>query len=210
MDKFRIIVIMIGAGMIIMFSLYSFGSYLSSSYLPKIGTKVEPKNNSILNVDSTSNKSIQMVAYQNRERPENFYSIQFPSYANVLHGNQSGSYTAKLPHGIFSVELVDIPDTSNVELNFLTKVKPALESSVRDFHQISFNPLSIGGSRAWDLTYAWKNSTTEMESSKIFVEGADMAAAITYSGLRQQLMDHQDINSTVIQPVLQSFHWIVK
>ena len=208
-DKFRIIVIIIGAGMIITFSLYSFGSYFSSSS-PKTGTKAEPVNNSGSNVDLTRNKSIQMIAYENREKPENFYLIQFPSNANVLHGNKSGSYTAKLSHGIFSVDLVDIPDNSNVELYLLTKVKPALESSIKNFNQISFNQLSIGGNRAWDLTYAWKNSTAEMESIKTFVEGSDEAAAITYSGLRQQFVDNQNINSTVIQPVLKSFHWIVK
>jgi hypothetical protein len=148
-DKFRIIVIMIGAVTIITFSLYSFSSYLSSSpYLPKTGTKVEPKNNSDLNVDLARNKSIQMIAYENREKPENFYSIQFPSYANVLYGNKSGSYTAKIPQGIFYVELVDIPDNSNVELYLLSRVKPALESSMRDFNQIGFNQLSIGGNRA--------------------------------------------------------------
>src|SRR4051794_4404658 len=103
--------------MIIMFSLYSFDSYLSSTSSPKSGTKAEPMSKADSNGSLTANKSIQMITYQNRERPENFYSIQFPSYTNVLHGNQSGSYTAKLPHGFFSVELVDIPDTPNVELN---------------------------------------------------------------------------------------------
>ena len=104
--------------------------------------------------------------------------------------------------------MIDIPDDSNVELFILTNIKPSLESSLDSFKQINFSPLSIDGHRAWELAYTWKNNTTPMTSLKTIVEGADEANAITYSGELKQFIN-QGLNSTLIQPVLKSFHWMV-
>ena len=152
--------------------------------------------------------SIKMATYENREKPENFYSIQFPNSIRVVHGKEPAEYLGKSLQGIFSVELIDIPDDSNVELFILTNIKPSLESSLDSFKQINFSPLSIDGHRAWELAYTWKNNTTPMTSLKTIVEGADEANAITYSGELKQFIN-QGLNSTLIQPVLKSFHWMV-
>ena len=136
--------------------------------------------------------------------------MKLPDYVNVLHGNKSGSYIAKLPNGILAVELMDVPDNSNPELLFLTQVKPGLESSLKNYHQISLKQLTINGNRAWDLTYIWKNSTTDIESTKTLIEGSDAAAVITYSGAKPNFIDNSSINSTLINPILNSFQWIVK
>ena len=229
MDKFKAVVITIGALTIITFSLYNFGYYLSPS-IPQSGAKVNPvksesdtgtiKNgttdsppqNQIQtgNIFTSSNmaSSIKMATYENREKPENFYSIQFPNSIRVVHGKEPAEYLGKSLQGTFSVELIDIPDDSNVELFILTNIKPSLESSLDSFKQINFSPLSIDGHRAWELAYTWKNNTTPMTSLKTIVEGADEANAITYSGELKQFIN-QGLNSTLIQPVLKSFHWMV-
>ena len=154
------------------------------------------------------NTNIELATYENREKPENFYSIHFPTHMNVIHGDKPGSLVAESPQGVFSVDLVDIPDDSNVELYLLTNVKPSLESALQNFTQIKFSSASVGDNRAWELAYTWKNATTVMRSLKTFVEGQDEATAITYTGTYPQLI-HMNINSTLIQPVLQSFHWMV-
>jgi hypothetical protein len=213
MDKSKLFVILVGSIIIILFSFYSFGGYLSSNSTSKAGTKVQPVNSfsNSPNTHLTNNantKPLQFITYTNRETAGNYYSLKLPNYVNVLHGNKPGSYITKLPNGILSVELMDIPDTSNPELLFLTNVKPSLESSLKNYHQISLRQLTIDGKRAWDLTYVWKNSTKDIESSKTLMEGPDAASVITYSGEKPNFIDNQSINSTLITPILNSFHWI--
>jgi hypothetical protein len=203
MNKSRILIIVAGVVIIVAFSLYTFGS---NSTEPKPGTKANPVN-SVAQVGSAGPASSTASTFVNRENPGNFYSIQFPTKASVEHGNGSGSYIAKLPQGVFSVQLVDIPDTSDVQLILLTQIQPALKSSLQDFNRVGYNQFTVGGHRAWDLTYTWKNATIGMESIKSIVEGSDHAAAITFSGARQMFGD-QNTNSTVIRPVVESFHWI--
>lgn len=202
MNKSRILIIAAGVVIIVAFSLYTFGS---QSTAPRPGTKENPVNSGA--AGSGGPASATVSTFVNRENPGNFYSIQFPSKAGVEHGNTSGSYIAKLPQGVFSVQLVDIPDTSNVQLILLTQIQPALKSSLQDFNRVGYNQFTIGGHRAWGLTYTWKNGTIGMESIKAVVEGSDHSAAITFSGPRQGFGD-QITNSTVIRPVVGSFHWI--
>jgi hypothetical protein len=233
MDKFRLVVIALGTLIIVIFSLYNFGYYISP-LIPQSGAEVRPvsTSDSVTNfrtAEQTSNSAqvqktgsgtrdiisnlssaanIRMATYENREKPENFYSIQFPTDMIVTHGNRPGSVVAKSPQGVFLVDLVDIPDDSNVELYLLTNIKQSVESSLQNFSQIKFSSTSVGDNRAWELEYTWENATHMMGSVKTFVEGQDEATSITYTGTYPQLID-KNINSTLIQPVSQSFHWMV-
>jgi hypothetical protein len=156
LDKYRIIVVALGVLVIIAFSVYTFGSYSNkpkagtkvepvksvvtantsrtdiansdkNDFTEKaIGTPT--KSSSLSSNQSSSSSSMPMSLFENHEKIENFYSIQFPSNSTVMHGNESGSYVAKFSKGIFSVDLIDIPDNSNVQLYALTQVKPALKS----------------------------------------------------------------------------------
>jgi hypothetical protein len=224
--------LVLGVLVIIAFSIYTFGSY---STKPKGGTKVEPVKNAVTtnnsnadHVNSTFTKntigisksispssnsfspsSIPMSIFENREKIENFYSIQFPSSSTVLHGNESGSYAAKFSRIIFSVGLIDIPDNSNINIYAITQLKPTLQASMKNFNLIGFKQLNLGGQRAWELIYTWRNSTQNMESVKTLVEGSDNAAAITFSWPEQQYT-HQIINYTIVKPILASFHWTPK
>src|SRR5215472_1945242 len=203
MNKLHILIIAASIVIIVAFSLYTFGSQPT---IPKFGTKENPVN-SVAQVSNSKPSSSTLSTYVNRENPGNFYSIQFPSKAVVEHGNASGSYTAILPQGVFSVQLVDIPDNSDVPLVLLTHIQPALKSSLRDFNRVGYNQFNVGGHRAWDITYTWKNATARMESIKAIVEGSDNAASVTFSGPRQEF-GTQNTNFTVIKPVIESFHWI--
>ena len=206
MVKSKILIIAAAIVVIVAISVYTFGS---QSNAPKVGTKENPVN-PIGQAGSVGVGSpVKISTFVNRENPGNFYSIQFPANAVVVHGNGSGSYLARLPQGVFNVQLVDIPDTSNVQLTLLTQIEPALKSSLNGFNRVGYNQLTIGGNRAWDLTYSGRNATigTEMESIKTVIEGSDHAAAITFSAPRQELVA-QNVNSTVIRPVVNSFHWL--
>ena len=214
-DKFKVLVILAGSIIIILFSFYSFGELLSYTSTPKAGTQVLPINNSSYNqnvdlTENTNTKSIQFVTYKNLQTVENYYSLKLPNYVKVLQGNKPGSYISNLPNGILTIRLMNIPDDSNPALFFPTHVKPDIDSDLKGYHKISLKQLTINGNRAWDLTYIWKNSTTDMESTKTWIEGPDDAAIITYSGPKPNFIDNSIINSTLINPILNSFQWIEK
>jgi hypothetical protein len=226
MDKARIIILSLSAVVIIGFSLYSFGSYSTS---PKAGTKIQPVRMSASAPAGVVNKRLlqqqqenpnstlsqfpttaaAMNTYENRDKPENYYSIQFPSNAVVEHGKDSGSYVIKLPSNTatFSVGLLDVPDTSNVQLYMLTQEEPSLKSSLQHYKLIKSNQFTIGGNRAWDLIYTWENSTVPMESVKTFVEGSDNAAVLTASASAPEFIKNSDVFAN---QVLQSFRWLGK
>jgi hypothetical protein len=149
MNKLHILIIAASIVIIVAFSPYTFGS---QSTIPKSGTKENPVN-SVVQVSNNGLSFSTLSTYVNRENPGNFYSIQFPSKVAVEHGNASGSYTAILPQGVFSVRLVDIPDNSDVPLVLLTQIQPALKSSLQDFNRVGYNQFIVGGHRAWDLTH---------------------------------------------------------
>jgi hypothetical protein len=230
MDKTRIIILSLAVVVIIGFSLYSFGSYSTS---PKAGTKIQPVRISAsapAGVDNNNNKKLihpqqgnanstlspfptipttAMSIYENRDKPENYYSIQFPRNVVVEHGKDPGSYIIKLPSNTatFSVGLLDVPDTSNVQLYMLTQDEPSLKSSLQHYKLIKYNQLTIGGNRAWNLVYTWQNSTIPMESVKTFVEGSDNAAVITASASGPQFTKN---SNSLINQVVQSFRWLGK
>lgn len=202
MDKSRILIVVAGIAIIVGFSVYSFGSY---STAPKAGTQQSPVKSAVTSGGSVAPTTVS--TFENRENPGNFYSIQFPGGADVTHGNASGSYIVKMPKGIFSVQLVDIPDTSNVQLYLLTQIQPSLKSYLQDFNRIGYDQSNVGGHRAWDLTYTWNNRTIGMESMKTVVEGSDHAASITFSAPRQEFADRNAMSS-LVKSVVESFHWI--
>jgi len=196
---------------VIAFSLYSFNSYLTA---PQAGTKIEPTKN-LVPLANPYNNTIQqnltmpsgafkMNAFENHDSPGNYYSIQFPSEANVVHGGKPGSFIARLSQSTISVELVDIPDNSNVQLHILTQDEPSLKSSLQDYNRISLNQIKIGDVASWNLVYMWKNGTATMESVKTFVVGADNAALITFSGPSQEFGQ----NNSTINSVMESFRWV--
>jgi len=151
------------------------------------------------------NKSMSSLdVYENKDVPENYYSIGFPTGANVVQGANPGSYIATLPPYKYSVELQDIPDDSNVQLYTLTHAEPALKSSLPGYKLVSSGQLNVGKNRTWDLVYTWKNSTQGLETIKAFIEGKDQAAAVTFTS---PIQDYAKNNST-INLVLENFGWL--
>ncbi len=142
--------------------------------------------------------------YENRDTPENYYSIGFPGGADVVHGDKPGSYIASIRPSTFLVDLQDIPDVTNVQLYTLTHAEPALKSSLTGYKLVSSGHLQVGKNRAWDLVYIWKNSTQDLKTMKVFIEGQDQAGVITISS---PIQDYA-INNSTGSSVLQSFRWL--
>lgn len=152
------------------------------------------ENNSITSLD----------VYENKDVPENYYTIGFPAGANVVQGANPGSYIATISAYKYSVELQDIPDDSNVQLYTLTHAEPALKSSLAGYKLVSSGQLAAWKNRAWDLVYTWKNSTQGLETIKVFIEGKDQAAVVTLSCPIQ----YYSKNNSTMNSVLENFRWL--
>jgi hypothetical protein len=145
-----------------------------------------------------------MNIFRNKDVPENYYSIAFPSIGTVVHGNAPGDIIFRSRNITSSVELQDIPDDSNVELFTLTHTEPELKSSVSNYKLISSGQLNAGGNRGWDIIYTWKNSSQDVETMKAIVEGKDQAAVVSFTS---QTKDYPKNNST-INSILENFQWL--
>jgi len=204
---------------IVLFSIYNFTGFLPSigSNVPNTGTRIQPVNlaSSLSNKTtitnsasqhnaSSTNSTMVLNVFENRDKAENYYSIQFPANAEVTHGNKSGSYIARLNNGLITSRFQDISDTTTVQLYILSQDEPSLKSSLQDYKQVSFKQLTIAGQRAWSVAYTWKNGTEQMESSRTYVEGPDESMVIEFTSSVDQFSQ----NNSLINAVTESFRWI--
>ena len=207
MNKSRLLLASIGVTALVAFTLYSFWSSPS----PKAGTRVEPVASSITanNISSPNQKPaspVSMNIFDNKDMPENYYSIQFPKNFKVVHGDKQGALVARMQNGIVSSQLMDVPDNSNLQNYVKTKVEPSLASSLQGYTRINLSQTTVAGNNALDLTYSWKNSTSEMESAKTFIEGPDHAMVITSSWPRAEFGHSVPMTNSIVA----SFQWLRK
>jgi hypothetical protein len=225
----RVLILAAGIIAVVGFSVYNFMDSFTSN-APEAGTKITPmgeassssisatetkgaNNSSIAKQDvqdtsssagSNANGNKTLNIYENRDKRENYYSIKFPAAAAVVHGDKAGSYVARTNDGLFTSRLQDIPDDTNVQLYILTHDEPQLNSSLTAYGQVSFNQLTIGQQRGWNLVYTWKNGTSEMESARTYVEGPDEAMVIEFTAPAQEFAK----NEPLMTAVRESFQWI--
>lgn len=207
MNKSRLLLASVGVTAIVVFTIYTFWS----SPLPKAGIKIEPVANQTYTKYNSSTtqrsaKPVMMNTFYNKDLAENYYSIGFPSNFKVVHGYRQGTLIARTQSGIVSSELMDVPDNSNLQKYVATQLEPSLASSLQGYTRISFNHMTIAGNNALNLTYTWKNSISEMESVKIFIEGQDHAMVITSSWPRSEFNHSNQLTNSIAE----SFQWLRK
>jgi len=219
MDKIQILVLTSGTIIIIFFAVYSYSGPTVISQ--KTGTTVEPvkitdsskfstnKPNKSLNVGispstiNSKNKVIQNK-YENKDMPENYYSINFPSNYVVKHGEKPGSLISDVTNATFTVNLQDIPDDSTIDLYVLTNIEPSLNASHSNYQRTYFEKFDLNNNKALELSYVFENLTKSIKSIKTFIEGQDEAAVITFTSPSKEYLNY---NSTV-NNVLNSFRWL--
>jgi len=220
LDKSRILILAVGISALVAFSVYTFSEIFSSN-VPGGGTQIQPIGSSSLTSTLTKTNSslppkgetnaphgnatdTALSIFENRDKPENHYSIQFPSDATVVHGDRAGSYLASTKYGTFTSALEDIPDNTSVQLYVLTHDEPKLKSSLDNYTRVSIDENTVSGHRAWNLIYTWQNATSTMKSARTYVEGRDQAMVIEYTALSEVFAK----NNPTIKSVANSFQWI--
>lgn len=219
MDKIQILVLTSGTIIIVLFAFYSYSGQTVISQ--KTETNVEPvkitesskfstnKPNSSLDVGISpsiinSKNKLMQSKYENKDMPENYYSINFPSKYVVKHGDKPGSLISDVTNATFTVNLQDIPDDSTLDLYVLTNIEPSLNASQSNYQRTNFEKFDLNNNKALELSYAYENLTKSNKSIKTFIEGQDQAAVITLTSPSKEYLSY---NSTV-NNVLNSFRWL--
>lgn len=145
--------------------------------------------------------------YENRDTPQNYFSVHLPSNAAVVHGDKPSSLVVTFKDGThLSVELADILDTTTTQLYILTQHEPRIKSALKEYSKISIGQQNQTDSNVttWHLEYAWKNGTQSMKSIDYYIEGQDHTALLSFSAPSITF----DSNNSTITAIQQNFRWL--
>jgi hypothetical protein len=148
-------------------------------------------------------ESLAFDVFHNRDAVENFYTIGFPQTWQRQSNSSAGGYKFTFFDGIGTIDLMDVPDNTTLELFVLSQQEPILKKNITGYHRIDYMKLSINGNDTYQLIYRSTLNGTDYQTVKDFIAGQDQAAVITLS----TVPDSFEVRQPVFRAVLESFHW---
>jgi hypothetical protein len=142
------------------------------------------------------------TAYQNRDARENYFGITVPKGWQTKAGEKPGSYLFTFGVGTGTVELMDVPDNSTLELYILSRDEPRLKAAVPGYARSDYRKQTVGGVEAFRLVYRGMAGGTETENVREYFTGQDMAGVMTFT---TPLADSSF--GTAIDGVITGFKW---
>jgi hypothetical protein len=144
-----------------------------------------------------------MSEYHNRDLKENYYRISFSQTWQIKSGATLGSYLFSFNTGTGSVELVDVPENTTLELFVLSQEEPRLKKEVPGYERKSYQKLAIGGSDSYELKYTSTLNGEQYENVRIYITGQDRAGVITMTVLEKEFT----LFGQAVDAVITSFKW---
>jgi len=141
--------------------------------------------------------------YTNKDRTENYFSIQLPEQWTVTSSGNAGGYALQFNGGHGSIELMDVPDNSTLELFVLSQEEPRLKSSLQGYQKIDYQKKSVNGTDAYQLTYLSTVHGVQTETQRTYVTGQDMTNVITLDANKDAFASEESLFTTIVQ----SFQW---
>lgn len=152
---------------------------------------------------SKGNVSVALNLYLNRDAVENYYGVQLPQKWNVVAGNKAGSYSVSFSSGNGTVELMDVPDNSTLELFILSQQEPQLKKTISGYHRVDYKKLSVSGNEVYELTYQSTKDNETYKTLKTYITGSDQACVLTFSVKQASFNETQ----ALLDSIIQSFRW---
>ena len=137
------------------------------------------------------------TAYHNRDARENYFGITVPKGWQTKAGEKPGSYLFTFGVGTGTVELMDVPDNSTLELYILSQDEPRLKTAVPGFARSDYRKQTIGGVEAFRLAYRSAANGTESENTREYFTGQDMAGVMTFTTPRTDSSFRTAIDSAI-------------
>ncbi len=201
MNKPIIVVLVLTVAAVALLALYSFGplaQHRGGARLNPSSLKPVPSAGTTEAAADTSR-----VAFHNRDARENYYTVSFPAGWHIGAGAAPGSYSVSLDKGTCTVELMDVPDNTTLELYVLSQEEPRLRKMATAYKRVGYEHLQIGGWDAYQLVYQSKIGKENAQTARTYIAGPDMAAVMT---IATNQSDFAGIEPDFVS-VQKSFHW---
>jgi hypothetical protein len=142
------------------------------------------------------------VAFHNRDSRENYFGITVPKAWVTKAGQRPGSYSFSFGSGTGTVELMDVPDNSTLELYILSQDEPRLKAAIPGYARLNYAKQTVGGVESYRLVFRSGTNGTESENTREYFTGQDMAGVITFTVPLADSSFHPAIDS-----VIADFRW---
>jgi hypothetical protein len=152
-------------------------------------------------------KPVLFDTFKNRDLKENFFSVAIPHDWTTRPGAKPGGYVLTFPGGHGTIELMDVPDNSTLQLFILSQEVPRLKRRLAGYQQHDFQKLTVDGQTAFRLTFAAaQDGGGTPLTRRTYVAGPDQAAVLTFAA------DATDdaVLAPLFSSVVDSFHWSVR
>ena len=193
MNRRVVVVIILALVALVVLYLYSFGP------LAKQRQRARPKPESLKPAAGAVQGT---VAFHNRDSRENYFGITVPKAWQAKAGEKPGSYSFSFGAGAGTVELMDVPDNSTLELYILSQDEPRLKAVVPGYARQDYGKQTVGGVEAFRLAYRSLTNGTECENVREYFTGQDMAGVMTFTVPRTDSSSRLTIDS-----VIAGFRW---
>lgn len=186
-------------------TLVALGGLIFYTYGPAshpIGPTVNPTSLQPTPNQNNGGSNSAVNTYHNRDLVENFYTIQFPRDWK-LEPVQPGEYVFSFSQGAASVETMDVPDNSTLELFVLSQDEPKLKSSFSGYTRLNYKTLLVQGNSAYQLVYTIVKNGVSYQTTRTYISGADKSGVITLSADASQATAF----APIFDSIMNSFQW---
>jgi hypothetical protein len=142
--------------------------------------------------------------YHNRDMTENYYSVKIPEEFTVgPDGSSPGRYIVDSPLAKGTIRLMDVPDNTSLELYVLGQEEPGLSKSVPGYRKLGFEPITVNGVDAYELSYGGTDKGTGYRTVRVYIAGPDQAAVITLTSKEGDF----GMEAPVFSQIINSYRW---
>jgi hypothetical protein len=148
-------------------------------------------------------KDVAFNVYQNKDKKENFYAVSIPQEWQVHAGSKAGGYVLTFSGGNGSIQLMDVPDNTTLELYVLSREEPRLKKSQAHYERVDYRKETLHGQEAHQLVYQSKNGEEINQTFATYIVGSDEALVISLTARPGQW----DSLRGLFESVANSFRW---
>jgi hypothetical protein len=184
-------------------------------YLFTLGPLYQNANTIVANPDSLKAAKAETITvgqqplafnqYHNRDLVENYYTVKLPTDWQMQKSEGKGGYVIKKDNATITIELMDVPDNSTLELYVLSQQEPGFEASP-GYKRLSYAATTINGNQDCRLVYTAKRDGKSWQFRRDYIAGADRAIAASLEAPQGEFAGY----APVYEAVLGSFGWDVK
>jgi hypothetical protein len=201
MNKKVIFIIILAVIALIVLTLSSFGPLANkrnSGAINPISQKPQSQEQVPIN-----NQTVQFNSYHNRDMKENYYSISLPQSWQIQSGLKAGSYSFIFPDGKGTVELLDVPDNTTLELYILSQQEPKLRKALPGYSRTNYKKLVVKNYEAYELSFTSLDNGQNISTIKTYIAGQDNAIVIALNIKQEESAKLSQIYMTIVN----SFSW---